>query len=286
MYTLMSASVLALDLTRHPSGAAVADVVDTALSLTAQSLVPAHGATGSAGGGTVDLERAAARARLLATADRAPRVEQALRSVSQSLAAGVATSELQVLRAALVGRLDDLVALLVGELGALPAPVVDVAVDRAVAAWTQTAEGVDPADLARLCAPWHELVGELPPLPPASGDVRALLALLEAVARTGTGAWSLLDRAHEAQHRGLRWSELMHEASCAALDADRTADVARWQLSAVRAVTGTGHAARTCSPGAVMSVVGAVQALAVRDVLPPGVADGLLGPVRAAGLPA
>ena len=283
MYTLMSASVLALDLTRHPSGAAVADVVDTALSPDLARL--ATGPDGSAAGGTVDLERAAARARLLATADRAPRLEQALRTVSQSLAAGAPTSELRVLRAALVGRLDDLVALLVRELGDhLPAPVVDVVVDRAVAAWTETAEGVDPADLARLRAPWRELVGELPPLPPTTGDVRALLGLLEAVARSGSGAWSLLDRAHEAQHRALGWSELMHEASRAAVEAGHTADVARWQLSAVRAAGATGHVVRTCAPGAVMSVVGAVQALAVLDVLPPDVADGLLGPVRAVGL--
>jgi hypothetical protein len=33
-----------------------------------------------------------------------------------------------------------------------------------------------------------------------------------------------------------------------------------------------------------MSVVGAVQALALRDVLPAAVVDGLLGPCRAVGL--
>src|SRR5206468_8711660 len=38
VYTLLSASILAIDLARHPSGTAVADTVDRVLALTAQDL--------------------------------------------------------------------------------------------------------------------------------------------------------------------------------------------------------------------------------------------------------
>jgi len=275
VYTLVSASVLALDLVRHPSGGAVADVLDTALAL---------GPWTSVGTDTVDLDRAAARRRLLAQAERAPRLDQALRAVTASLGTGAEGRDVGVLQSALVGRLDDLVALVGTELGdrrGLSGEVVDLIVDRAVAAWTQACPQVRPADLALLAAPWRSLVGELPPLPPHEGAVGELLDLLEALAGARRPVWAALDAAHEDEHRGLRWSELMHQGSRAAVDVDRTLAVARWQLSGVRALSRSGAAAW---PGAVMSVVGAVQALALRDVLPTVVADGLLAPCRAVGL--
>ena len=275
MYTLVSASVLALDLVRHPSGGAVADVLDTALALSPWTSPPD-------GRRTVDLERAAARRRLLALAERAPRLDQALQAVTVSLGTGEEGRDVRVLQAALVGRLDDLVALLETELGErrrLSADVVGVVVDRAVAAWTSTT--APPDDLALLVAPWRSLVGELPPQPPHEGAATELLDLLEALAGTRRSGWPALDAAHEVEHRGLRWSELMHQGSRAAVDADRTLAVARWQLSGVRALSRSGAAPW---PGAVMSVVGAVQALALRDVLPAAVVDGLLGPCRAVGL--
>jgi hypothetical protein len=77
-----------------------------------------------------------------------------------------------------------------------------------------------------------------------------------------------LDAVHAAQHRGTSWSELVHDATRVAVAAGRTVDVARWQLSAVRAAVAAGHARATCAPGAMMSVVGAVQALCVQDLLP------------------
>lgn len=281
MYTIVSASVLALDLTRHPGGAAVADVVDRALALTA----PLAGAV--APPVVLDLARAPARARLLTVAEAAPRLDEALRAVSRTIGTSDGRAAAQVLSTALVGRLTDLVALLERELGRLPPSVVDVLVDRTVAAWVQGGDALSGAradgarDVAVLCAPFAEVVGELPPAPPSAGAVRELLVLLEAVACGGPARWAALEAAHAAAHRGLQWSELTHEASRAAFDSGRTLDVARWQLSAVRAAHSAVERPGT-GTGAAMSLVGAVQALAVADVLPTAVVDPLLAPARTA----
>lgn len=273
MYTLVSASVLALDLARHPSGAVVADVLDRALALDAAPLPR-----------VVDLERAAARRRLLEVAASAPRLDEALRALSRSLGTSGGSAAAQVLSAVLLGRLTDLVALLERQLGqerGLPAAVVDVVVDRAVAAWAQADDRAAAHDVEVLTAPFAEVVGELPAAPPASGAVRELLVLLEAVARADGRQWASLDAAHTAAHSGLRWSELLHAASRAAVDSGRTVDVARWQLSAVRAAHSAVRLPGT-APGAAMSLVGAVQALAVVDALPSAVVEPLLAPARGA----
>jgi hypothetical protein len=52
-------------------------------------------------------------------------------------------------------------------------------------------------------------------------------------------------------------------------------------MSAVRAAVAAGHARATCAPGAMMSVVGAVQGLAVQDLLPHPVVQDLVAPCRA-----
>jgi hypothetical protein len=273
VYTLVSASVLALDLTRHPSGAVVADVLDRALAL--ETAAPPV---------VLDLERAAARRRLLTVAAAAPRLEEALRAVTRSLGTPDGSAAAQVLSAALVGRLTDLVALVEHELGqqrALPQAVVDAVADRVVAAWTGAEDAASPRDVELLSAPFAEVAGELPALPPRQGAAEQLLSLLEAVARAGDPQWAALEAAHEATHSGLQWSELVHAASRAAVESDRLVDVARWQLSGVRAAHSAARLPGT-SCGAALSLVGAVQALAVADVLPSAVVDPLLAPARAA----
>ena len=277
MYTLVSASVLALDLTRHPSGAQVADVLDRALAL--DTAAPPR---------VLDLERAAARTRLLAVAATAPRLAEALEAVSRSLGTPDGSGAAQVLSAALVGRLPDLVALLERELGqerGLPQGVVDAAVDGVVAAWASADDAAGAVDVEVLSTPFAEVAGELPAAPPQSGAVRELMVLLETVARADAAQWASLDTAHGLGHSGLQWSELVHAASRAAVERGRTVDVARWQLSAVRAAHSAVRLPGT-STGAAMSLVGAVQALAVVDVLPSDVVEPLLAPARLAlGLP-
>jgi hypothetical protein len=277
VYTLVSASVLALDLTRHPGGAQVADVLDRALAL--RTAAPPQ---------VLDLERSAARTRLLAVADTTPRLAQALEAVTRTLGTPDGGAAAQLLSLALVGRLTDLVALLERELGAergLPQGVVDAAVDAVVAAWASADDTAGAVDVEVLSAPFTEVAGALPAAPPEQGAVRELLVLLEAVARADARQWAALDTAHGLAHSALQWSELVHVASRAAVGSGRTVDVARWQLSAVRAAHSAVRLPGT-STGAAMSLVGAVQALAVVDVLPTAVVEPLLAPARLAlGLP-
>jgi len=275
VYTLISASVLALDLVRHPHGASVADVVDRALAL--QGGLPAGNST---------RDRAPARARLINLADRAPTISEALHSVTLVAAAGLAPGPVagvsRALQSTLMGRLDDLVGLLRSELSSrdgIAPETVEVVVDRVVAAWTAS-EG-EQSDLRVLSEPWDEAFGALPPPPPPTVGSAALLDLLEAVARCDRRQWVALDAVHSAQHRGTSWSELVHDATRVCVAADRTVDVARWQMSAVRAAAAAGHARATCAPGAMMSVVGAVQGLCGQDLLPHEVVTDLVAACRA-----
>lgn len=272
MYTLVSASVLALDLSRHPFGAAVADVVDRALA--AADLPP-----GQAAG-----DRTGARRRVLDLSDRALGVGQALRSFSAAAGTGFAAPEVQAasrqLQAALLGRLDDLLHVLQQHLAedrGLDQEVVDVVLDRVAAAWGADAPA---ADVALLRSPWDAAVEPLLPAAPPELGAPRLMGLLEQVARCDADRWARLDAAHERWHSGTSWSELVHEATRRTVEHGRTVDAARWQLSAARAAHAAGHTMTTCTPGAMMSVVGAVQALCAEDVLTASAASRLLRPCR------
>jgi hypothetical protein len=84
VYSLVSASVLALDLARHPSGAAVADAVDRVLALTPDDVrALAEAAAGS------EERSAAARARLQEACAEAPRMSTLMRGVSATVARGL-----------------------------------------------------------------------------------------------------------------------------------------------------------------------------------------------------
>src|SRR3954451_19605947 len=78
MYSLVSAAVLACDLARHPSGAAVADVVDRVLVLGSTDLGTPAGA--------------AVRARVLSGLAGAPRMSRLMDGVTATLAEGLPDS--------------------------------------------------------------------------------------------------------------------------------------------------------------------------------------------------
>ena len=83
MYSLVSASVLALDLARHPSGAAVADAVDRVLALTPDDVAALAACADRSG------ETGAARAALHAACADAPRMSTLMRGVSATVAQGL-----------------------------------------------------------------------------------------------------------------------------------------------------------------------------------------------------
>lgn len=284
MYTTVSAGVLALDLARHPAGGALADLVDRALVLTPEDLSALSDAAAHD-------DRGPARRRLLKTAERSPRLADALSEVTQRLAAslnGATTVSLPAtdLAARLVGRLHDLHALLIGEspLAEADAAAVGAVLDAVTAAWLQHDPEVAIVDAQQLRGPWEQAVPPFPGSTPAvgvDGATESLLSLLDAVARAGTEQWLELDRAHEAMYDGLDWSTAMHEGCREAAGSDRTLAVARWHLAAARTAHGTGLTRQLIAPGAMMSVVAAVQGTCVRDLLPAATTASLTGPCRA-----
>ena len=289
MYTTVSAGVLALDLARHPAGAAVADLVDRALVLTPDDLL-------ALGAGAVTSDRGAARRRVLEIAERAPRLADALAEVGPRLTAALTDTgaiarqaterAAKDLAAQLVGSLPDLHALLLGEspLADADAGAVGVVLDAVTAAWLQHDPAVAGVDVQLLRHPWEQAVPAFPASTPEVGLVGvtgSLLSLLDAVARASTEQWLELDRAHEAMYDGLDWSIAMHEGCREAAESGRTQPIARWHLAAARTAHGTGLSRQLTAPGAMMSVVAAVQGACVRDLLPELTTASLTGPCRA-----
>lgn len=283
MYTLVSAGVLALDLSRHPAGARLADLVDAVLTLddhTVQALAVAA---------ADPADRRPARRRLLdlaaaepTAADGLAAVTAGLRSSSPRLPASTA------LGSRLLGRLPHLHALLVQE-GPLAHADVDVAatgaaLDAVTATWCAPCPDAVLEDLAVLVAPWRAAVPPFPaPLPTAvpDGASAALLDLLDLLAGCTPAQWTALDEAHDASYDGLGWSDAVHAACALSAETDRTFDVARWLLATARTAGTTGHPTDLVAPGAMMSVVAAVQATCVRDLLPEQDVATMTGPCRA-----
>lgn len=273
VYTLVSASVLALDLVRHPCGAAVADAADRVLALTP------HDVHALARCAADDEVRAQVRDRLLAAGAVEPRMSTLLLGRRPLVADGVPVAAdvralADVLSETLLGGLADLLALLTreGPLAdpALPPAGVQVALDAVTAAWAgRGPSGARVADVFVLSAPWHAGAPLPPPLPDMryGGAERDLRDLLDDVARLSPERWRRVEQAHAHRSLAGSWSSAMHEASKKAVDAGRLLPVARAQLAAARALRLSAVSASAAGRGGAMAVVAAVQALCVRDRL-------------------
>ncbi|MCU1602129.1 MAG: uncharacterized protein JWO22_2838 [Frankiales bacterium] len=247
MYSLVSSAVLACDLARHPSGAAVADVVDRVLVLGETELgTPAA---------------AAVRERVLANLAGAPRMSRLLDGVTATFSEGLpdaATSS--VLLAALtetpLGGLEDLHRMLEGE-GA-----GQVALDAVTVAWA--GREADLRDLHELQRPWREAVDPVPPTPPA---YPGLTELLDEIPRRSRRQWQRTADAHGAQRGTLAWSRQVHATCWAAFEAGLLTDVARAQLAAARALRLSGASTGEDAHAIAMAVTGAVQGLCTSHLL-------------------
>lgn len=256
VYFLTSACLLAGDLARHPSGVAVADVVDRVLALSAHEAAALR-----------DPAPAAVRERVLACCADEPRLATAMGGVTATLADGlpgprVSRALLDVLTATLTGGLADLHALLEREV-ALEGDAQQVALDGVTAAWS--GRRADLTDLVRLRAPWLAAIDPVPPALPEGPWSAGLSVLLDDLHRRTPEQWRAVVAAHQAV-RGLGWSAAVHEACRVAFEADRLVVVARAQLAAARALrlsgASTGHDAHAVA----MAVTGAVQALCTADL--------------------
>jgi hypothetical protein len=273
VYTLVSSGVLALDLVRHPCGAAVATAADRVLALTPDDV---HALARRAADDEV---RAQVRDRLLAAGAAEPRVSTVLVGRQPVVADGVpAAADVRaladVLSGTLLGGLADLLALLTreGPLAdpALPPAGVQVALDAVTAAWAgRGPSAARIADVFVLSAPWHAGAPLPPPLPGTAygGADRDLRDLLDEVARLSPERWRRVERAHTRPSLGGSWPSAMHEACKTAVEAGRLLPVARAQLAAARALRLSSVSASDAAGGGAMAVVAAVQALCVRDRL-------------------
>ncbi len=276
MYSLVSASVLALDLVKHPSGARVADTVDRVLALQPAEVR----ALADRARDDLDDQRSA----VLDAARSAPQMSTLARGVSSvvrgPLHLGEADTVVAALSQTLLGDLDGLLEMLDRERD-VPRP----ALDAVAAAWVGAGSG--PAVLAAaeaLRQPWVEALSPLPPPLPDDGyggHTPDLRDVLDTVGWLDDRAWDRVERAHAAGRRTLRWSNAMHVACHAAHRSGRVVHAARAQLAAARALRLTGVSTTAAARGAAMAVTAAVQATCVLDLLDVETARTLLQPWQA-----
>lgn len=301
----MSSAVLAADLARHPRGDAVADVLDRALRMGPDDLarigaghrddatrrrcwalvaaiaglrspVPATAAgTGAASGSAVAAGPAVA-----------PAAEPAARDGLEAV--------LDCLREEIFGwtrrRADDLA------IQDHPAGLAAVC-DAVGAAYTASELPGRMAD--RLLEPWRAAYGELPAVPPADGFgpcSARVRAALDVLATAGAGRLARLHERHQAAAPGQQpadpppdaqqpwgqpgrepavprprdWARTMHGACQAAFLHGRVREVASAQFGVVRAVLIAGLPPEVSRAGVLTAATGAVQAVALADVLHPG----------------
>jgi hypothetical protein len=257
VYSLVSASVLAIDLARHPSGTAVADVVDRVLALTPADLARLRGPAPSA-----------VRARVLAACADAPRTSRLLDGVVATVAEGLPSrTVVSALSETLMGGLVDLLDLLRREspLQHADPEAVEVALDAVAAAWA--GREADLNDLQQLRAPWAAAVSELPPPLRDTAYGEELRSLLDDIGRRTPEQWQRVAAAHRGGRAGRRWSVAMHDACQAAYRAGRLVEVARAQLAAARALRLSGASTADHAHAIGMAVTAAVQAVCTADLL-------------------
>ncbi|MFL6137931.1 MAG: hypothetical protein ACJ74O_09050 [Frankiaceae bacterium] len=281
MYSLVSPSVLCMDLIRHENALGVLDVLDRALTLTVAD-VPALRA--------VHREDAARDAAWLEVDDlcaAAPRMSDAVAAVRDHLAkdgldalAGHGLAE-QLSATPLFGLADLLTMVREDVLDWTWDRIDDVAVQRHPAAVAVVADAVAAAyargqlsvqSYARLGGPWAQLTRERPVALPAGAGLGPQAAvmheLVERLARLDEADFAGLERAATAARTsGADWSRAMHAATWAAYVSDRLRTVARAQLVATRSLVLAGLTPLAASSGVMRVVTAAVQAVVVADVL-------------------
>lgn len=263
MYSLVSSGVLAADLARHPSGAAVADIVDRVLVLTPAELTALAAEPD---------DRKGARERVLAACVGAPRMSRLMDGVASSVSEGLPSvaetrTLVDALAETLLGGLPDLLDLLRTEVplqGADPA-AAQAALDAVAAAWS--GRTADLRDLIVLRRPWDRALDPVPAALPQGPFAEQLRVLLDDVSRRSPAAWAATLAEHSRRRRRMHWSTAMHTACQAAFEADRLHDVARAQLAGARALRLSGASTGTEAHALAMAVSAAVQGTCTADLI-------------------
>ena len=256
MYSLVSAGVLAVDLARHPSGTAVADVVDRVLALDGNDLARLG-----------EPAPESVRSRVLEVCAGRQRASGALQHLATMNSLESSSAALTMLSEVLIGSLEDLLSLLRREpplASAEPAAVL-VALDAVTAAWA--GREADFHDLAALRAPWAAGVAAAPPSLPEAPWSEPLRRLLDEVPHRTSEQWRRSVLAHRGTRATSRWSLAMHDACFAVWEADRVVDVARAQLAGARALRLSAASTGPDAQANGMVLAAAVQAVCAADLL-------------------
>ena len=281
MYSLVSPSLLCMDLIRHENVLGLVDVLDRSLALGLDDLprlTAMH---------RTDPERQAAWAEIQRACGGGLRMVDAVAAVRIHLAeegpAGLAGRGLaeRLAQTPMFG-LQHLLAMVrhdvldwtwdrAGEVAVQRHPeAVSVVVDAVASAYARAELSVQA--YARLGGPWAALHREQPSALPADGSLgpqgAVLIELTERLARFGGDDFARVESvAASARAAGADWSKAMHNATWAAYLAGRLRPVARAQLSATRSLALAGITPLGASCGVMRVVTAAVQALAVADLL-------------------
>ena len=284
-YSMVNVPCLARDLARHPRGAALASDLLRAAALGPEQYVDLDAVRVAADAA----QRRAQLAERMTLQPRALQVLAATRDVASTVGLEAWTAAVDVLEAAPMGALTDLVDMVRDE-------ICETAWSRAdglaVTSWTNAldvvADGVRATYTAEICPeisaplgrPWRRWLAATThapaPVDPIVADVVG--AVRELAPQQLAGAAQRL-RGQRAE--GWSWAIAMHDACWAVHLAgrDRIALVA--QLHAVRALLdGPRSAAERPSPDAVSAVVAAVHARVVADVLADDVRVALTTPLE------
>jgi len=284
VYSFVNIPTLVRDLARHDRGGAVATDLLRALALTADDLADLDRVRVAT---TASARRSDVLVQLRATPG-ALTVLAAARDVAGDVGLQAWTSAVDVLDAAAIGGVDDLLRFVRydvldsawtgdGDLALVRHPVaLDVVADGVLA--TYAADGA--AELARpLGRPWrrwlaHRGIG----IPAVDAPVADLVAAVAACspARLAVAA----DELGRMRATGWSWPAALHDACWAVHLTGRERLAARAQLHALRALVGvTGRRPR---PDLVAAVVAAVHAAVVEDVLDASAVAAMTAPLHVA----
>jgi hypothetical protein len=296
MYSLVSPSVLCMDLVRHDNALGVLDVLDRAITLgqvDVEALESAHRDDDARDRAWAEVERL--------TGDT-PKLSDAVAAVRQTIAdAGFDT----VMETGFADRLSRTPMFgLPHLLSMVRNDVLDwtwersrevsvcrhpaaaaVVVDAVAAAYVRDRLSIQA--YARLGGPWSALHFGVPTALPGDDafgpQSRRLRELVETLARLSAEDFDTLEHiANAARTAGTDWSKLMHNATWAAYMSGRLRPAARAQIAATRALLLAGLTPMAAATGVMRVVTAVVQAVVVTDLLDSRTYDELVSPWQAA----
>jgi hypothetical protein len=296
MYSLVSPSVLCMDLVRHDNALGVLDVLDRAITLgpaDVESLEAAHRDDDARDRAWAEVER---------LTGEAPKLSDAVAAVRQTIAdAGFET----VMESGFSDRLSRTPMFgLPHLLSMVRNDVLDwtwersrevsvcrhpaaaaVVVDAVAAAYVRDRLSIQA--YARLGGPWSSLHFGVPTALPGDDafgpQSRRLRELVEQLARLNAEDFEMLEQiAATARTAGTDWAKLMHNATWAAYMSGRLRPAARAQVAATRALLLAGMTPMAAATGVMRIVTAVIQAVVVADLLDTRSYDELVSPWVAA----